>query len=257
MVLGCTRASSKLLAEWGGMSSSTTNDSVCPSPELLEIASDHGARGPVLIWRFAQPLRSISSAIVGGGIGSCDWVLNMTVDPLYSRLDPAAHILEVARILMLEGNGLGLLTAVDVGMHTIGRSEGAVVYSTVGVRLPVRAFDPHEALPPDKYSGSNSGGGAKPGTINLMCFVGQNLSDAALVNAVATVTEAKTQALFDRGVPGTGTASDAVCVLCPPNGTEDIFGGPRSYWGARLAAATYYSVVSGIDRQREVDGTSA
>ena len=40
-------------------------------------------------------------------------------------------------------------------------------------------------------------------------------------------------------------------------GDAEIFGGPRSYWGARLAAATYASVVAGIDRQREVDGKRA
>ena len=39
--------------------------------------------------------------------------------------------------------------------------------------------------------------------------------DAALVNAVVTATEAKTQALLEAGVPGTGTASDAVGGVLP------------------------------------------
>ncbi len=242
----------------GDMAPSTVNESVRHAPEPSEIPPIDGARGPVLVWRFDQPLRSISSAIVGGGIGSCHWLLNMTVDPLYSRFDPEVHIAEVASLLGLEKNGLGLLTAVDVRMHTIGRSDGVVVCSTVGVRRPVWAFDPHETLPKrEMWAGSDGRTGITPGTINLVCFVEQRLSDAALVNGVATITEAKTQALSDQGIAGTGTASDAVCVLCPPDGTEEIFGGPRSYWGARLAAATYASVVAGIDAQREVDGTHA
>jgi adenosylcobinamide hydrolase len=237
----------------------TLMDSGWVVPELVTIPAVNGSVGPVLVWRFLQPLRSISSAIVGGGIGIGNWVLNMTVDPLYSRVDPATHIAEVADALGLEGDGVGLLTAVNVGMHTDNAVEGAMVISTVGVRRPVWAFDAGEALPVS-YSESaavNRSPEPKPGTINLVCFVGQRLSDAALVNAVATVTEAKTQALYARGIPGTGTASDAVCVLCPNGGSEDVFGGPRSYWGARLAAASYAAVVDGIDRQRAVDGMRA
>ena len=98
---------------------STAHNSGWASPALLEITPNDGARGPVLVWRFPYPLRAISSAIVGGGIRCCNWILNMTVDPLYSRLDTADHIAEVAAVLGLEGNGVGLLTAVDVGVHTI------------------------------------------------------------------------------------------------------------------------------------------
>ena len=43
----------------------------------------------------------------------------------------------------------------------------------------------------------------------------ERLGEAALVNAIATATEAKTQALWDVGVSGTGTATDALCILCP------------------------------------------
>jgi hypothetical protein len=37
-------------------------------PELVTIPAVDGAVGPALVWRFGQALRSISSAIVGGGI---------------------------------------------------------------------------------------------------------------------------------------------------------------------------------------------
>ena len=70
------------------------------------------------------------------------------------------------------------------------------------------------------------------------------LGDAALVNAVVTATEAKTQALGEGGVPGTGTASDAIVVCCPTGSTER-YGGPRSLWGARLARAVHRAVAAG------------
>jgi adenosylcobinamide amidohydrolase len=75
------------------------------------------------------------------------------------------------------------------------------------------------------------------------------LSDAALVNAIATVTEAKAQALADTGVAGTGTASDAVCVAAAAaigtDGEAETYGGPRSVWGARMARAVHRAVLEG------------
>ena len=69
------------------------------------------------------------------------------------------------------------------------------------------------------------------------------LGDAALVNAVATATEAKAQALRELGIAATGTATDAVTVLCPPTGPVEAYGGPRSRWGARLARAVHEAVL--------------
>jgi adenosylcobinamide amidohydrolase len=84
------------------------------------------------------------------------------------------------------------------------------------------------------------------GTINLVVLLPERLSDAALVNAVATATEAKSQALFEAGVAGTGTATDAVCIACPDDGAPHAFGGPRSVWGARLARAVHGAVLGGL-----------
>jgi adenosylcobinamide amidohydrolase len=85
----------------------------------------------------------------------------------------------------------------------------------------------------------------RPGTVNVVVWVPQRLGDAALVNAVATVTEAKTQAIRELGLAATGTATDAVCVLCPAEGEAAEYGGPRSTWGARLARAAYRAVLRG------------
>src|SRR5438874_2480696 len=84
---------------------------------------------------------------------------------------------------------------------------------------PIRAAAPHDPSP-----------AALVGTINVVVVVPERLSDAALVNAVATATEAKAQALHDLGHDATGTATDAVCILCPDEGRPHDFGGPRSLW---------------------------
>lgn len=79
------------------------------------------------------------------------------------------------------------------------------------------------------------------------------LTDAALVNAVATATEAKVQALLDAGLDCSGTPTDSVCVAAPApspdSGAGEPFAGPRSRWGARLARAVHAAVLEGALRQ--------
>jgi adenosylcobinamide amidohydrolase len=87
------------------------------------------------------------------------------------------------------------------------------------------------------------------GTVNIVILVPVQLSDAALVNAVATATEAKAQAIVELGHPGTGTPTDAVTVLCPAGGPVAEYGGPRSRWGAPLARAVHAAVRAGGARE--------
>lgn len=198
---------------------------------LVEPADGH--RG-ALCWRFDSPVTMLSSASVGGGLTMSSWLLNMGVETSYSRVDLDDHAAEVAVALNLSGTGPTLFTAADV--HRVKtRVEGDVrVDATVGITSPTWAAD-------------RSGGYTpwQPGTINIVVQVPVRLPDAALVNLVMTVTEAKTQALLDAGVPGTGTASDAVAITCPPSGREEVFGGPRSLWGSRAALAVYDAVAAG------------
>nr|WP_236028594.1 adenosylcobinamide amidohydrolase [Actinoplanes lichenicola] len=97
------------------------------------------------------------------------------------------------------------------------------------------------------YQPGMGAGTARPavGTVNIVAWVPVRLSDGALVNAVATVTEAKAQAIRALGLEATGTATDAVCVLCPVDGPVAAYAGPRSTWGAPLARAVYAAVLDG------------
>jgi len=207
-------------------------------PERATHADDGAGRTrPVLVWRSAAPFRCASSGALGGGLGDRSWVLNAEVTLDYERPDPEAHLVEIAAGLALPpGAGTALMTAAPVLDVEVASDGGARCAATVGVTRPTWASGPDDTWNP-----------WLPGTINLVIAVPAALSDAALVNAVVTATEAKTQALLDAGVPGTGTASDAVVVCCPPGGTEP-YGGPRSTWGARLARAVHAAVEGGTKR---------
>ncbi|MEV7330658.1 adenosylcobinamide amidohydrolase [Micromonospora sp. NPDC093244] len=207
------------------------------SEPTLTSRTEDGRRVPLLVWRADVPLRAVSSGPLGGGIGLRRWVLNATVPMSYDRDDPAAHLAALAADLALDGPGVGLLTGVDVA-EVVGRTDtGVRVWATVGLGIPVLAAAPTPAAL------------AQPvGTVNIVVYVPARLADPALVNAVATATEAKAQAIMELGLPGTGTPTDSVTVLCPVDGPEAAYGGPRSAWGAPLARAVHAAVLAGGDR---------
>jgi adenosylcobinamide amidohydrolase len=215
-----------------------------PEPELTHRRED-GADIPMLVWRPAAPVLAISSGPLGGGIGVRHWVINATVPMSYDRDDPDRHLTELATGLGLAGPGVGLLTGVDVAAVVTAWDGGAAVAATVGLGAPAWAAAPDGHLRRESGRARPADQAYPIGTINIVAHLPVRLGDAALVNAVATVAEAKAQALWDLGVEATGTCTDATCLSCPPDGPVESYGGPRSTWGARLARAVHEAVRRG------------
>ena len=213
-----------------------------PRPTEVELvdASAVADTHDVLVWRFSQPVLALSSAPVGGGAAALDWLVNIGVTDGYDRTDLDTHAAEVVDLLGLRGTGAALLTATAVGGVCSAEEEGVRVDATVGVTRPTWAADrdgTHALRGPE---------GWRPGTINIVVQLPVGLTPGAAVNAVVTATEAKTQALIEAGVPGTGTASDAVVVCWPPTLPSEPFAGPRSTWGARVARSVHRAVADGL-----------
>lgn len=193
-----------------------------------------------LVTPFGAPRRCLSSATLNGGWAEAEHWLNLQVEHGYDRLDPEAHLAEVARSRGLDpARTVGMLTAADVDRHVRRAHGAAVAVATVGIGQPLAA------------AGRRPRAVERVGTINILVLLDVPLDDAALVGAVQTATEAKAQALADAGVragnhpgPATGTATDAVCVAVPPGATEP-FAGPVSAAGAALAQAVHAAVLTG------------
>lgn len=231
---------------------------------MLSLSHRHedGAQLASLLRELGPGWRTISSALVGGGIGAGEWVLNAQVVAAYSRMDPAEHLLELAP----PGPGVAMMTAASVAHYTSARDGGVEAIATVGLRVPTWAASPEGATDPELRPERRlavpvperrpvmPGQAPVPGTINIIVVVPVAMTDAALVNTVMTVTEAKTQALIEAGYPCTGTASDAACVAVRAEGPEEPFGGPRSTWGARIARAVHRSVLDGAHAWAEAVG---
>lgn len=192
-----------------------------------------------LVWSDGVRRRQLSSASVGGGLSDIDWVVNLQVPSDYSRYDLDDHAAEVTEAAGLSGTGVTMLTAAAVQHVTSSTEAGVRSDATVGISTPTWAAAPD----------SGSGDAPEPGTINIVVQLPLELSVAAAVNAVMTATEAKTQALVECGVNGTGTATDAVTITWPVSGIAarpEQFAGPRSTWGARIGRVVHAAVIDGV-----------
>jgi adenosylcobinamide amidohydrolase len=201
----------------------------CPVGVSIECDAD------LLAIRSDALLRIASTAVLGGGLTHGHCIVSARVPPSYSGLDPARDIqaLAAARGLRPE---VGLLTAVDLSKSrsaTVACDEvTGIAVATAGLRRTWAA-------------GSPPGPVAPAGTINLIVVLNAGLEDAAGLNLIATVTEAKvlTLAAFgivtEAGEPASGTATDAVVVAWPAQATARFkFGGPATLPGWVAAAAT-------------------
>lgn len=199
-------------------------------------------RGGALVADLEREHRCLSSAVLGGGIRRIRWWLNLGVAPDYARTDPAVHL--AAESADLAGPVVGMLTAADVAAHTRAGCGRAHAVATVGVRHALAA------------AGTRPRAVSRVGTINLLAVVAEPLTDAGLAGALQTAVEAKAQALADARIPAanaagwaTGTATDSICVACPP-GPGAAYAGPATAVGADLARAVHAAVLEGALAER-------
>ena len=194
----------------------------------------------MMLWRWHDPVEALSSAPVGGGRSQLDVLLNVGVELDYRRTDLAEHAEQIARGCGASTSRLtALFTAADLDRHQRAIEDRVAVDATVGITKPTWAAGEDGTFTQ-----------WKPGTINIVVQCPDRLSEAAAVNLVMTVTEAKSQALLDSGIPGTGTASDAVVVTWPAFAPVEVFGGPRSAVGAPAARAVHRAVLAGVEAYR-------
>jgi iron complex transport system ATP-binding protein len=190
-----------------------------------------------------EPLRVLSSAVVGGGFGSSREILNVHVDDKYDGERPEEDLAATAAELGVAEPFVGLMTAAyseyarcaveSLGDLTVAAvvSVGLSNTSSAGVTPPIGAGPADGAAAPG------------PGTINVILLVDGALTPAAMVNAVITATEAKTMTLGEwdvktpEGEAASGTSTDTVVVACTGRGAELRYAGPATPVGWLAARA--------------------
>ena len=198
--------------------------------------------GDGLVVDLGRAYSCLSSAVLGGGLASVRTWLNLQVPPDYVRTDPEEHLREESA--GLDGPVVGMLTAAPVVLYREAAHGCARAVATVGARHALAAAGTRPRLLP------------RVGTINILVVVDEPLTDAALVGALQTAVESKAQALADAGVRAsnangfaTGTATDSICIACPP-GASVPFAGPATRVGGDIARAVHETVLRGALAER-------
>jgi iron complex transport system ATP-binding protein len=177
----------------------------------------------------ARPLHILSSSVVGGGMIEARAIINRHVNKNYNHPDPPQDLQDFAAGYGITEPFVGLMTAAYLdGVKTVTLCEKDLIVSaviTAGLSNPTAAGLSSPAVL------------ASTGTINMILLIDARLTPPAMVNAVITATEAKTDVLLRRGIPtpeghpATGTSTDAIVVACTGRGKPIPYAGPATMVG--------------------------
>ncbi|MDT8895948.1 adenosylcobinamide amidohydrolase [Halomonas sp. I1] len=215
------------------------------------------AEAGCLHFRSPEPLRTLSNALVGEGLGWARDFCNLHVDRGYDGRTPADDLrgwLAARGLMETRGEGraeerdevVAMMTAVPLARLALVPAdvddvEGkprvlAAVTAGVGNAVDITApasGDPRPVV----------------GTINALVFVDGHLTDGALVNAALSATEAKVQALAASGVRdpehgtlATGTSTDCLAIAATQRGEPTPYAGSGTRLGRAIGAAVYRAV---------------
>ena len=224
---------------------------------MKQVQSPHGR---YLQIRSENPLRTLNSSPWGGGFGQHRVLMNRQVDKMYNEVDP---LVEMEAFIAREGldpqETAGMLTAAkvkDVGFKELAWPPEEDEYRA----QPVDALTSEESLRVAAWVTVGLGNKARagaltpatslyPGTINTIVVIEGNLTDAAMVNAVITATEAKAAALqaLNTTIDGqiaTGTTTDAVLIAVTGRGTTYRYAGTATTLGYLIGRTVYEATLA-------------
>jgi len=202
-------------------------------------------RDRTLVITFPKPYHVISWAPLNGGLAHVRSILNHQVQTEeYSAKDPALFLLALSNRLQVPGPVVGLMTGVLMERlaNRIVQHGPLLVecFATVGLSNALTV-------------GESATYEEKPGTINIIVALNKSLTEAALVEAVAVITEAKTRSLFEAGVKSTrsetlatGTGTDCIAVASPQGKECYHYCGKHTLLGELLGRAVCDAIGEGL-----------
>lgn len=204
---------------------------------------------------FPNPRRVLSSAPHNGGLVNADHLLILRVMENFNGtkgpFEPLADTFRnYCRRKEWSGAIVGMMTSARMAssrsVHRSARGVEISVLVTAGISNARRAGDPAEYRVFDEDR-------MKPGTINIVILTNAILTQAAQVEAVMVVTEAKAAVLQDlsvtspvTGKTATGTGTDAIAVVSGSASPEIRYCGKHTLFGEMLASATMDALSSSL-----------
>ncbi|WP_439541667.1 adenosylcobinamide amidohydrolase [Hyphomicrobium sp.] len=206
-------------------------------------------RAPFLVASFGAPQAMLSWSLTKPGFQTARQVAWLEVRN--ADLPPGADPLVWIGRQFSDANlsdAVTLVTSRSIAQHHLAQAtvDGctATCLATVGLsngeRVGQRSTEPVRV----------------PGTINILLHVSQALSQAAMIETVSIVTQARTLAVIEAFVPRagvqvTGTGTDCIVVAAPSDGEAANFAGLHTGIGEAVGRAVYHVMREGIAVWRE------
>ncbi|MGJ7909777.1 adenosylcobinamide amidohydrolase [Neobacillus sp. LXY-1] len=214
--------------------------------DMLHVSDD------IISLKSPIPLKTLSSGVIGSGVGWHDTFVNRHVHKDYNCSN---HIQEMTDFLLARGfepsDTVGMMTAVileDVVYKKLdgeGFSIFLVVTAGVGNAVDAARSHLHEV---EKV----------PGTINTWIFINGELTDESFIQSIMTATEAKVKALHDlkiednrTGTIATGTSTDSILVAATQTGKMLDFAGTITSLGKLISKAVYECTTEAIQKSQK------
>lgn len=221
--------------------------------------------GETLVVSFRRPVQVVSWAVLNGGLRQgVAHIVNHHVERPTPQESPSKTLKRVVGRLGLRGTVIGLMTGVDVRLHSFSQVSykdlQAIALATAGCSNLATVGE----------RGNFIEGESRPlcvGTINVIVAVNYRFAHEAMLEALAISTEAKVKAVQEAGLvsrqtsePATGTGTDCVAIA---SGSERRYKvcGKHTKWGEMIGRASLEAVRSalkaaGPNTQHKSDGVA-
>ena len=212
--------------------------------------------------KFPAPCQVLSSTVLNGGFVNASHIVNLNVekniDGWKGSSEPSeATLTRYCRQMGWDGKTVGMMTAAKMDtfrkVSWVEQGVEVVALITAGISNARRAGDPAECR---DISDADTG----RGTINIIILTNARLTRAALVEAVMTVTEAKSAALQDldvrnpiTGSRATGTGTDAIAIVNGFGPAQIRYCGKHMIFGEMLATTVIQGVTASL-KEEEIVG---
>ena len=213
-----------------------------------------------LVIMSKSPLKVLSSAGLNGGLVKANGIINIHVtedirDEIHTNPDETLKK-AVVRLGFSPEKVVTMMTAADV--RNVGVSnqkhQGITLSAFVTAGVDVSATAGEATV--SKRDPPNI---KKWGTINTILLIDGNLTEACMVDAIKTATEAKTVAMRELDVRSrfsgdlaSGTVTDTVVVACTKRGNPVRYAGTATVLGEMIGKTVKESAKKAIQKQSKV-----
>lgn len=204
---------------------------------------------------FTEKMEVLSSAVLNGGDTKTSAFFIMQVDKNYYNENPEQHAADIRDRLDLPADSVGMMTAAEVDrVFNIVEEDfgGHTIYAIVTAGLSNHVVAGDELLDWERrHMISMMRALRLCGTINIAVVSDVPLTQAAKVNLMIPLVEAKTAALNVRGYRETGTTSDSMAVISPIGAPRIDYTGTGTDIGIAVARAVRRAVGYALNARNE------